>query len=97
MEENYIVITDNNNNNYGILKVCSKYSLSAISHILKGHILDMFENEENFFRDFSSNLSKVLEVFDSEVGKQGITAYTSFYYNNTDFLNIDNVGFKEKI
>lgn len=97
MEENYIVITDNNNNNYGILKVYSKYSLSAISHILKGHILDMFENEENFFRDFSSNLSKVLEVFDSEVGKQGITAYTSFYYNNTDFLNIDNVGFKEKI
>lgn len=91
MEENYVIITDNNNNNYGILKVCSKYSLSAISHILKGHIIDMFENEENFFRDFSSNLSMVLEVFDSEVSKQGIGAYISFYYNNTDMLNVDKI------
>ena len=51
----------------------------------------MFENEENFFRDFSSNLSKVLEVFDSEVSKQGIGAYISFYYNNTDMLNVDKI------
>lgn len=97
MEENYIVITDNNNNNYGILKVYSKYNLSAISHILNGYIIDMFESDEKFFDDFSANLSNVLEVFDKEVIKQDITAYTSFYYNNTDFLNVDNVGFKEKI
>lgn len=90
-EDNYVIFVDESNNYYGTLEVHSQYNDRFIHSRLKSIILDLFKSQDEFFEDFSANLSKVLEVFDKEISKQNFLGYTKFHYMDSDLFNVDKV------
>lgn len=95
MNKCYITFTDDNNNNYGILKVVSGYNEKFVKHLITEYI-KVYESEERFFEDFSSNLSWVMSKLNSTIKNDfGDEAYIEFEYENTNYFNVDRVFVKD--
>lgn len=86
-----LILVDNNNNFYGILKVKSIWIDLAVKNCFEQIVKDEFKTEEKFFEDFSGNLSIVIEKLEDTIKNLGVAYNVEFEYMGYEFLNVDNI------
>lgn len=95
-----LIITDNDNNFYGILKVNSNWNSLAVNNLFRTIIKEEFGSEEKFFEDFSGNLSIAIEKLEKTILVDKVQAIKneysiSFEYDNYNYFNVDKVFNKD--
>lgn len=95
-----LIINDDNNNFYGILKVKSNWNSLAVNNLFRTIIKEEFGNEEKFFEDFSGNLSIAIEKLERTILVDKAQAIKneysiSFEYDNYNYFNVDKVFDKD--
>lgn len=91
-----LIITDNDNNFYGILKVNSNWNSLAVNNLFRTIIKEEFGTDEKFFEDFSGNLSIAIEKLEKTILKDKVQAFNNGYsvifeYENYEYFNVDDI------
>lgn len=92
--KNYnIVLVDNDNNFYGVIKVLScSLRLEVVEEFIKDIIINLSGSEEKFFMIFSEVISDMCGELEKKITKtQDYKCVVNFIYDNADTFNVDKV------